>query len=351
MILYSALMRKATCLLISLSLPLGNTALSSAPSVKTTYDVVVIGGGSAGLTAAKLTSDVFKKSVVIVEKERLGGDCTWTGCIPSKSLLAAAKSVYSARSIGLLGPNEKPDFRKIRESIASNIQGIYDADDSPDALAKLGVDVLAGSATLRTPLSVEVKPQGSSDCTLLTAKEGVIICSGAAPRIPTDIIGLDQVDYLTYESIWALEQIPDRLTVLGGGPVGCEIAQAFSRLGAKVTIVAPGLLKNEDRAVSKVIEKVFAEEGIAVVKGRAISARAKGSSHLVTVQTTDGSEKQVEGDKLLVSLGRSPRSFGFGLEEMGVNVTSNGGISVDDTLQTSVHGIYAAGDCIGDRQL
>lgn len=318
------------------------------------YDVVIVGGGSAGLTAAKLSCNVFGKSAVLIEKEKLGGDCTWTGCVPSKSLLAAANSVHAARQYGF---TQKPNFAEIKQSIVDKRKIIYDADDSPEAMAKLGVATIAGMATLRSATQVQVRTSGGDETTL-TAKEGVILCTGAEPRLPKDIVGLETVDYLTYESIWDIEEIPDRLTVLGGGPIGCELAQAFSRLGADVTIVAPSLLPREDSDVGDVMEKVFSSEGISIVKGRACAveasakaARGSRSVHSITVSQAGGNQESVQGDALLVALGRTPRVKGFGLEEVGIALSTNGGIEVNDQLQTSVKGIYASGDCTGDRQL
>jgi pyruvate/2-oxoglutarate dehydrogenase complex dihydrolipoamide dehydrogenase (E3) component len=324
--------------------------LSTSTSSSRSYDVIVIGGGAAGLTAAKLAGETLKGSVIIIEAERMGGDCTWTGCVPSKSLLAAAKATHSARKYGFLAAGEKPDFQKIRKQIAENIQEIYDADDSPDALAKLGVDFLAGSATLLSPSSVEVR-QKDSGLINLTAKGGIILCTGASHRHPQAITGLDTVSYQTYETIWSMEKIPDRLTVLGGGPIGCELAQAFSRLGARVTMIAPRLLPKDDPDAQEVLEKVFVAEGITIIKGKAVSVAPEGASSIVTVKKLDGSEAKVGGDQLLVALGRAPRVQGMGLEDIGVALSENGGIAVNEKLRTSVKGIYAAGDCTGDRQL
>jgi len=313
----------------------------------TTYDVIVVGGGSAGLTAAKLAADTLGKSVVIVEGERMGGDCTWTGCVPSKSLLAAAKSVHNARKFGAL--EGAVDYAKIRKKISDSIQEIYDEDDSPEALQKLGIEVVSGSAMLTSQSTVNVKLVDNPDsCLQLTAKEGIILCTGASPSKPSDIEGIDQVDYLTTETIWGLETLPDRLTIIGGGPVGCEMAQAFSRLGSKVTIIATQLLPLEDPAAGAVLEKVFAAEGITLVRGRASKVSSDGKTRIVTVSDAD---EIVAGDKLLVALGRTPRTHGMGLVEVGIDLTPQGGIKVDDKLRTSVKGVYAAGDCTGDRQL
>jgi pyruvate/2-oxoglutarate dehydrogenase complex dihydrolipoamide dehydrogenase (E3) component len=232
-------------------------AASSPPST-TTYDVVIIGGGAAGLTAAKVAA-TFGKSAVIVEQARMGGDCTWTGCVPSKSLIAAAKAAHMIKTartkfggVGVAGGALQIDMKAIKERIQSKIQHIHDEEDSPEAMAKLGINTIVGKkATFvnTTTLSLQSFTSSSSNskdtddkdtAMLLHAKMGIVICTGASPVEPTNdmIAGIDTVPHLTYEQIFELEEIPTRLTVVGGGPIGCELAQAFSRLGATVTQVA-----------------------------------------------------------------------------------------------------------------
>lgn len=354
---------------------------SSSPSWSKTYDLVVVGGGSAGLTAAKFAAGTLKKSVVIVEGDRLGGDCTWTGCVPSKSLLASARAskmarsfaVRNSRSIGGNGSSVPPtDFAAVRAYFRTNQQQIYERDDSPQALAKYGIDTVRGTATLASPTTVQVvvtpedggdigDPSAASTTTAtLTAGAGIVLCTGAKPRRP-EIPGLEQdggVDYLTYEGVWELEALPKRLTVVGGGPVGCELAQAFARLGSKVTVVATRglLLPREDPAVSNLLRQVFEEdEGIRVVDGRLSRVAKNGDgTHTATVSRGGEAEEEQEdviGDVLLLSTGRVPNTRGLGLEGIGVRLDGHtGGIAVNDRLQTSVNTIYAAGDCTGDRQ-
>lgn len=321
--------------------------------MNTLITTVIIGGGSAGITAAKLIGKTLKKSVALVEKERMGGDCTWTGCIPSKSLIAAAKAAHAARKLGFMTPETKPNFKTIREQIQTNIQQIYDEDDSPDAMKRYGVDIVAGSATLsKSGQSVQVTKEDGTTLTL-TANKGIILCTGAAARIPTNLEGLDSVPFLTTETIWSLETLPDRFTVVGGGPVGCELAQAFSRLGSQVTIVAPTLLPVEDPQVQATLEQVFAAEGIQVIKGRAVAVSSTSGSpqHTIQVETANGQKANVNGDTLLLALGRVPRVEGMGLVEAGIQLNAKGGIEINKKLQTSVKNVYAAGDCTGDRQL
>jgi pyruvate/2-oxoglutarate dehydrogenase complex dihydrolipoamide dehydrogenase (E3) component len=215
------------------------------------YDVVIIGGGSAGLTAAKVAS-TFGKSSVIVEQARMGGDCTWTGCVPSKSLIAASKAAHTIRSAkdkfggvsSASGSEPEIDMKAIKERIQQKIQHIYDEDDSPKAMKKLGIDTIVGKrATFvdtKTLSLSSVVDGDSSSTTTLTANMGIVIATGASPIQPSDdaIEGLSKVPFLTYEQIFDLEEIPKRMTIIGGGPIGCELAQAFCRLGSTVTQVS-----------------------------------------------------------------------------------------------------------------
>ena len=268
--------------------------------------------------------------------------------MPSKSFLAAAKSMHAAKQYGLVG-DAKANVKAIRAQLQANIQKIYQEDDAPEALAKLGIEVVQGKAVLQTDRTVRV--QGDDDNKVLfelTAREGIVLCTGASPAIPTTIEGLDDVDYWTYENVWddLGDRLPDRLAVIGGGPIGCELAQAFARLGSQVTLIASsrGLLPREDPAVGRVMQKVFEQEGIQIVKGRATAVRKDG-----TVVCDNG--KEIPSDQLLLATGRVPRCQGMNLEGVGIELTADKtAIQVDNKLQTTVKGIYAAGDCTGDRQ-
>jgi len=277
------------------------------------------------------------------------GDCTWTGCVPSKSFLAAARSIHAAKQYGLVTRDnpKAANIPAIRAQLQANIQKIYDEDDAPEALAKLGIDVVQGKAVLQTDRSVRVL--GDDNTFELTAREGIVLCTGASPAIPTATIeGLDDVDYWTYENVWKDlgDRLPERLAVIGGGPIGCELAQAFGRLGSRVTMIASsrGLLPREDPAVGRVMQQVFEQEGIQIVKGRATAVRKDG-----TVVCDNGQE--IPSDRLLLATGRVPRCQGMNLEGVGIELTADKtAIQVDNKLQTTVKGIYAAGDCTGDRQ-
>ena len=198
------------------------------------YDLLVIGSGSAGIGAAKYAAK-FGKTVALIEKARYGGDCTWTGCIPSKTLIASAKRAHAARTASKYGVHVdevRVDMREVKARINSVIKGIYEEDDSPEAFEKLGITAICGAARFVDPSTLAVKLSvspsgggggGAAELTL-TANDGVLIATGARP-VPPKIEGIDSVEYLTYESVFELEEVPRQLTVVGGGPIGCELAQ------------------------------------------------------------------------------------------------------------------------------
>uniref|UniRef100_A0A7S3V5X3 Mercuric reductase n=1 Tax=Chaetoceros debilis TaxID=122233 RepID=A0A7S3V5X3_9STRA len=331
-----------------------NASSGSASSSKN-YDLVVIGGGSAGLTAAKFAA-TFGKSAVIVEKARMGGDCTWTGCIPSKSLIASAKMAHNVRRAAEFGINTDVDpatvtvdMKAIKRRIESNIDRIYQEDDSPEAMKKLGIDVLSGTATLTDSKTLKVTNEETSECFEVCANDGILIATGASPKAPS-IPGLDDINYITYEQAFGMEEVPSTMTIVGGGPIGCELAQAYSRLGSKVTVIASSLLPNEEPEVGKVMQSVFESEGIVVTNSRLDKVESQPSSSQAAHVATCQDSQSIQGDVLLVATGRKPVVTGMGLEDLNVELNDKGGVKVDVKLQTSVKGLYAAGDCTGDRQ-
>ena len=315
------------------------------------YDLLVIGGGSAGLTAAKFAAR-FGKSVALIEKERLGGDCTWTGCVPSKTLIASAQRARDARTSSEFGIGGTAavsvDMAAIKARIGRIIGEIYDADDSPEALKKLGIDTISGSAQLLDARSVSVSSSADgAAATVYKANKGIVVATGARPR-PPQVAGIDSVPFLTYEQIFDLEIVPSKLTVIGGGPIGAELSQAFARLGADVTLVATALVPGFEPEAATDLAAALAADGVTIVSARASSVEPAGSSgHKLTC--SDGTV--VQGSTLLAAVGRVPVVEGLGLRELGVGFSqSTGGIEVDAKLRTSVKGVYAAGDCTGDQQ-
>jgi pyruvate/2-oxoglutarate dehydrogenase complex dihydrolipoamide dehydrogenase (E3) component len=301
------------------------------------YDLAIVGAGAAGLTAADFALKVGAR-VALLEQDRIGGDCTWTGCVPSKSLLkvaGVAAAVRKGPGYGVSGAQPAIDLLRVREYLRSTQNRIY-APTSPGALVRKGLAVHPGAAHFVASHALDVA--GAR----IEARR-VLICTGADPRRPA-LPGLHTVPYLTYREIFENDRLPATLTVIGGGPLGCEVAQSYQRLGARVTIIAPRLLPRAEPEVSRRLSQVFAQEGLRHVRGRASAVRQESGRILVDV-----GEERVSGELLLVAVGRSPRVGGLALERAGVRYSERG-IEVNVRLETSARHVYAAGDCIGGAQ-
>ena len=297
------------------------------------YDLVVIGAGSGGLTAAQFAARLGAK-VALVEKERIGGDCTWTGCVPSKALLKAAKVAYEVRTAahyGIYTDSPEVDMAKVHAYVQQAIAAVYQS-ETPQQLTDKGLDVVMGAAHFLDSHVIQVGER------TLSAKK-FIIATGAQPFIPP-VPGISEVPYVTYRQIFDNEQLPRRLLVLGAGPVGVEIAQAYRRLGAQVTLIGSSLLPREEPEVAEVMGRVFAREGMQFIQGRVTAARREEAEIILTVR-----EQEFRGDMLLLAAGRAPNVTGLDLERAGV-IYSPQGILVDSQLRTNVKHIYAAGDCV-----
>ena len=301
------------------------------------YDLAIIGAGSGGLTAAGFASKLGAR-VALIEKSRIGGDCTWTGCVPSKALLKAAKVAHEVRTAALYGINSSApvtDMPAVRDYVRKAIERVY-ASESPEQLKKLNIDVFMGAARFLDEKTVAV----GSDTVRAKA---FLVTTGARPAAAS-VDGIYGLKHFTYEQIFENDRLPGRMVVIGGGPIGVEIAQAYRRLGSQVTIIATVLLPREEPEARSTIESVFANEGIQRVRKRAASARMEGSE--IVVGTDDD---EVRGDLLLVATGRKPNVEGLDLEKAGVHYSTKG-IPVDDQLRTNVKHIYAAGDVLGGPQ-
>jgi pyruvate/2-oxoglutarate dehydrogenase complex dihydrolipoamide dehydrogenase (E3) component len=301
------------------------------------YDLVIIGAGSGGLIAAEFAVQLGAKTA-LVEKDRIGGDCTWTGCVPSKALLKAAKVAHQVRTAsqyGIISQSASTDMAGVHEYLRRAVHQIYQG-TTPEALRKKGIDVYLGAARF-----IDSSEILTGDTTLQARH--FLITTGAKPVVP-EISGLSSVPFVTYQQIFDNQRLPRSMVILGGGPLGAEIAQAYQRLGAQVTVVADRLLPKEDQDVRDLMEQVFAEEGIRRVKGRAKAARKDGDFLVIT---TD--EQEAKGELLVVASGRKPNVDGLDLEKAGVEYTQKG-IKVDDELRTSAKHIYAAGDVLGGYQ-
>lgn len=283
------------------------------------WDLLVIGGGTAGIVAAK-TASRAGATVLLVERARLGGDCLWAGCVPSKTILSAAHAV-AART----GPVSPHDFTAVMARVRASIAEIEPI-DSPASLREAGVRVLHGDARFLGPRAVDV------DGRQVTFRRAVI-ATGSAPAVPRELRELTAgATVVTSDSIWDLTALPERLLVVGGGPIGCELGQAFARLGSAVTLVEAGarLLPNEDAEAARIITAALAADGIDVRTG-----------------TTVDPEAVQAADVVLVAVGRSPRIAGLDLKEAGVELTDGGHVWVDRRLRTDNPRIWAAGDVTG----
>ena len=308
-------------------------------------NLVVIGAGSAGLVASLIAATV-KARVTLIERDRMGGDCLNTGCVPSKALIRSARIAdYGRRAeeFGLVPGPVDVDFGRVMERVRSVVETI-EPHDSVERFTGLGVDCVQGNARIVSPWEVEVDGERR-----LTARN-IVIATGARPKVPT-IPGLEQLEYLTSDSIWQLREPPGHLLVLGAGPIGCELAQAFVRLGCEVTLAthAARLLPREDPEVSDRVAQAFDRSGIRVLvehEAQRFEAGQYPRCHFAVA----GEEVEVAFDRLLLSVGRSPNVEGLGLEEMGVELAASGTVAVDEYLRTSVPGIYACGDIAGPYQ-
>jgi pyruvate/2-oxoglutarate dehydrogenase complex dihydrolipoamide dehydrogenase (E3) component/uncharacterized membrane protein YdjX (TVP38/TMEM64 family) len=314
------------------------------------YNLLVIGAGSAGLVSAYIGAAV-KAKVALIERHRMGGDCLNTGCVPSKALIRSSRFLAQARRATGLGMRSvEVDFRFA--DLMARVQRVIakvEPHDSAERYTALGVDCVAGNARLKTPWTVVVDgPDGERE---LTARS-IVIAAGARPFVPP-IPGIEAMDYLTSDSVWSLQELPRRLLVLGGGPIGCELAQAFARLGSEVTQVemAPRLMPREDPEISAYVMERFAAEGIRVlVDTRAKAFQGAGGDKRLIAERADGSDLTLGFDAVLVAVGRAANVEGYGLEDIGVTVSDRRTIEVDDCMRTSIPNIYACGDVAGPYQ-
>ena len=308
------------------------------------YDLIVIGGGSTGLVASKYANNLGARTL-LVEAERIGGDCTWTGCVPSKSLLYATSllsSVSEANELGFIRSEYNVNFDEIKKYVNDIIEEIYE-EEKPEVLRQEGIDVVIGEAHFKSPKEIEVNGE------IFKAKK-FVIATGARSFIPFDFIeGLDKTPYFTSDNIFDIPEIPRHLIVLGAGPIGCELSQAFKRLGSEVTIIdqMERILPRDDADASKILMQKFKKVGINLVLGESVTKVNEKSSKEIEIITESGSK--IEGSHLLIAVGRKAFFETLNLENARIEV-ENGRIKVDSKLQTSVKHIFAAGDCVSDFQ-
>jgi pyruvate/2-oxoglutarate dehydrogenase complex dihydrolipoamide dehydrogenase (E3) component/uncharacterized membrane protein YdjX (TVP38/TMEM64 family) len=314
------------------------------------YDrnMVVIGAGAAGLVTAYIAATV-KAKVTLVEKHKMGGDCLNYGCVPSKALIKTATLVRQMRHSADYGVAEarwRLDFAQVMARIAGVVRAI-EPHDSVERYTGLGVDVQLGTARILDPWHVQITGNDGQVQTLST--RSIVVATGAEPFVPP-LPGLEDVGYLTSDTLWGLREQPRRLVVLGGGPIGCELAQSFARLGCEVTQVEmmPRLMGREDPEVSDFVRRALEADGVTVLTGhRALRCeRADGDKRLVV--EADGQGRAIGFDQLLCAVGRSARLKGFGLEDLGIPTDRT--VPVNEYLETPYPNILAAGDVAGPFQ-
>jgi pyruvate/2-oxoglutarate dehydrogenase complex dihydrolipoamide dehydrogenase (E3) component len=311
------------------------------------YDIGIIGGGAAGLTVASGAAQLGAKTLLIEQEPALGGDCLHYGCVPSKTLIKSARmyhAIKNARAYGLPTVDVPPvDFRKVADRIRSVVAAIQ-KHDSVERFCGLGALVKFGAARFTDDRTVELDGRPH------TAKTWVI-ATGSSPVVPP-IDGLRETDHLTNREIFYLDKLPASMTVLGGGSIGIEMAQAFSRLGSRVTVVdmSSQILGKEDKDMADTVMAVLANDGVTFhLNATVIRVREAGAQKAVVIKTAEGAEQTLHSEAILVAIGRTPNVNGLGLEAAGVDA-SRGGITVDHRLRTSRSHIYAAGDVNGGYQ-
>jgi dihydrolipoamide dehydrogenase len=312
-------------------------------------NLVVIGAGASGLVSAYIAAAV-KAKVTLIEKHKMGGDCLNTGCVPSKALIRSAKfldHIRRAKEFGFKSAQAEFDFAEIMDRVQRVVKTV-EPHDSVERYTQLGVECIQGEARITSPYSVAVNGQ-----TLTT--RNIIIAAGASPFVPP-IPGIEATGYLTSDTVWQLRKVPERLMVLGGGPIGSELTQAFARFGSKVTQIEmlPRILAREDPEISEMVKRRFVAEGIDVRTSHKAKAFVVENNQKALIcerlGEKSGEEVRIEFDEILVAVGRAANTQGYGLEELGISVTPAGTIETNEYLQTRYPNIYACGDVAGPFQ-
>ena len=313
-------------------------------------NLVVIGAGAGGLVSAYIAAAV-KAKVTLIEGHKMGGDCLNYGCVPSKALIRSAKAIQQLRQahkLGIRNAQGDVDFTGVMQRVREVIHTI-EPHDSIERYTALGVEVLQGHARITSPWTVQIRRPDGSEQTLST--RNIVIATGASPIVPP-IPGLKEAGFLTSDTLWELTELPHRLVVLGGGPIGCELAQSFARLSSAVTQVemAPRLMVREDPEVSELVSASLQADGVRVLTGhQAVRVEVSdGEKHLILRHGDQ--ELSIAFDQLLCAVGRSPRVTGYGLEELGIPITPRKTIETNAFLQTLYPNIYAVGDVAGPYQ-
>ena len=313
------------------------------------YDLIIVGMGSGGMIGAEFAATIGLR-VAVVERGRVGGDCLWTGCVPSKALLASAKAAHTMRVADTYGlPSLAPDIDTslVWKRIRAIQQEIAATDDDPDRFAADGVEIIRGQARIVGPNTVRVLGEGTAGEDRDLEARFILLCTGSRPVVPP-IEGLQEAGFLTSETLWDLERAPSSMVMIGAGPIATEMSQAFTRLGIGTTVLQKGpriLPRDEPDLVDILVAKLRAE-GVDLHFNVEIERVAVARGRKVVYGSENGEPARWEGDELLVATGRRPNVEGLGLEEVGVKVGRTG-IEVDERMRTAVPSIYAAGDVAG----
>ncbi len=304
------------------------------------YDLVVVGGGAAGITAA-FTAKGFNKRVALIEKDRLGGECTWKGCVPSKALLKSAKTAHQIQTAAKYGIKTDSEFEAeaVMDYVHSIQQKVYQH-ENPEVFKKKGIDFINSKVEF-----IDSHTLQTAEAKITAAK--FIIASGSSPLIPP-IKGLNEVSYLTNENLFELDALPKSLLIIGGGPIGVEMAQAFNRLGVEVNLLqrSERILKKEEPSLSKMLAQRLIEEGVNLLTGfEAIKVEEKGKI-ILTAADQKGRRKELQGERILIAAGRKANTKSLKLDSLGIKTDAQG-IVTDNEMRTNIKNVYACGDVVG----
>lgn len=314
------------------------------------YDALVIGGGAAGLTTAGIAAN-FGAKTMMIEKRRLGGDCTWYGCVPSKTLLKAASVMHHAKQPGKYGLTAGAvdlNAASVMTHVDAVRRDVYDDADDPKIFQDMGIDVVEGSASFIDDHTVKITD--SEELQREVSGKYIFICTGASAFVPP-IDGIETVDYLTNESLFEVDDLPERLIIVGGGPIGTEMSQAFVRLGTQVDLVdmAPDILSNDDPELTSILKNTLEEEGVIYHLNSSLKSVSKSGEGVTATIEQDGEEKNLNGDRILMATGRKANIDSLQPDAAGIK-TEKGAITVNDKCRTNIEHIHAVGDVTGRYQ-
>ncbi len=312
------------------------------------YDVIVVGGGAAGLTASGISANLGAKTMM-VEAHRLGGDCTWTGCVPSKTLLKAgkvARQIREASQFGLIDSEPEINFQKVIRHVHKIREDIYKDADRPEIFEDMGIDVVFGTASFKDLHTLEIELKEGVSRTV--SARYIFLATGSRTFIPK-IEGLESSGYLTNESLFEINELPEELLIIGAGPLGVEMSQAFANLGSKVTVLeaTDRIMPKDDPESEAILRKVLEEQGVTFETGVSITGISKENGKKVIRFQKDGSSREILGTDILVATGRTPNIESLDLDAAGIRYHAKG-IPVNDSCRTNLRHIYAIGD-VSDR--